>query len=852
MALDGNIDRTAKAPDSGSETTVNFTTISAEKPASKPAQVAQTGVVFDRNRGQNQPAAPGQGDRAHPFLGGEAYHAVTGKDAPAQLGPIEPWKNKLPTLQAHRDAEGDKMQGQIQATVGERVHGNAVAVGMGDNIVRNQGLVKNWDYINPSNGFEGFFGNVASTVAIAGAGFGMGQFTSWKKAKDLNADKKEAEPLHQKHRGDVIKLQDKTDLELATVKDDINKTEQKTLLEQKKKFLGEFMDGKHDKLEHLSQFNKDRPTVFNAEERASLKGVADGEAKMQHIADGINKLSNDKTGFRGFYERGKSGMWSGLTYVAGSLLANTTIKYGLHLLPGDHTETDRIFQQNTQESFVQGLVGAAPFRSNSTKLAVGAGAWLTARQEKMTNTESVVTTLGEMALTGVAGALVPSFRGKATKEFAEESSNLLKTPMGKTLMAEAGAWGLGRLVSWTPLGTKIPELQNTSTEAWNSMKKDEDKMTGSTLRTAVSDFEDLGGKWRGVLSAYQRDINGGVKAGTLPEVHGTQDVLQNYHNIITNSRTGLVLDEALGNTVLKAGFTEDTRRDLMGTFRAQSADDKPLPENLVIAPNQGDLDLTSRAGRNLMQSLTFADNAMANMKSAQNNTDDPSAKDISDSDIKAVADEKAKIEKTLREKIFRTAPGSDAHDIKDIVEKSSGFDAKAYQYTLTDYAQHNQHNYDHIVTALEDKAIAARDGWLPDQQKGPNGEISKEYVAKMFRDAAVMRLAWMNYALNTQEGHSTAPTGLSIADMREYMSGSYIGDRLDGPHADRNVDSVVGAANQLDPNNPDMVAIRAEYKRIQDRLSAKDATYRANHGGLDQSHNPAGNPFDVPKPANAN
>ena len=170
---------------------------------------------------------------------------------------------------------------------------------------------------------------------------------------------------------------------------------------------------------------------------------------------------------------------------------------------------------------------------------------------------------------------------------------------------------------------------------------------------------------------------------------------------------------------------------------------------------------------------------------------------------------------------------------------------------MTDYAKHDQHAYDHTVTALEDKAYAARDSWLPSQVNGPNADISKQYVAKTFRDAAIMRLGYMNYELTSQTADGSAPSAQNVKDMKEYMEGSKLGSQLDGPHANRNVKSTVEAAYALDPNNPDMKAIVDEYNSIAKRVLDFNQHYKDTHGGQDAYQNPTANPFGIQPPANA-
>jgi len=358
-----------------------------------------------------------------------------------------------------------------------------------------------------------------------------------------------------------------------------------------------------------------------------------------------------------------------VAFVAGSLGANFAIKEGMHLLPGNHHETDRIFTQTTQESAVEALIGAAPIPNLRTKIVVGGAAWLAGREERMTTGEAIVSTGVVMAATLAAG-LVPA----------------LRSSVPKALVAEAAAFVGGRIVHLTPwLGSSIPELTNTSTDAWNAMKTDSEKMSGSSYKDAVGSFNELGSKWRGVLADYQRDIVGdkenlrGIYVKELPLDHELYDKLDpkvrdldNWQNIVINGRTGMALSEAVGDTVLKAGLTGDGKQDLLNSYHKQSSDDKPITVDTVIAPNQGDLDLTSRAAKNYMTALQLADVTMVNMKNAQQDGKDPSGKNITNDQIQALADEKAKMVTEMREKIFRTAPGAKAHDIQDIVESSDG------------------------------------------------------------------------------------------------------------------------------------------------------------------------------------
>jgi hypothetical protein len=834
MALDGNIDKTVKAPDGAVLSSLNLNSVS-DKPASKPVQVADDGV-FDRNRGKGQPHP---GGRAHPFsdtgvtIDPEGKLKV-GQDPSLTPNKVEPFKDHVADQTPKLQALGDKMQDAVALATSGRIQGNAIAVGFADNAKRNEDLGNNWALIGEQGGLIGALGSGARVVGVGVLGFGMGTYAHGKLQRDLSADKASTQLVHDVNRSSVVSLKDKVDAELATARTDPAKAREASLLQEKSTFLSNHLHGNtNGKLDALSQFSKDRPGAFSSAERDILKGMAETENKLSAVNQGLSAAKDSK----GFWDHGMAGLKNGVKFVAGSLALNYAIKEGMHLLPGDHHETDRIFTQTTQESAAQALIGASPIHNLGTKIALGGAAWLAGREERMTWGESIVSTVGVMGATVAAGLAVPS----------------LRSSIPKALLGEAIAFGVGRGVHMTPwLGSSIPELTNASTDAWNSMKTDSQKMSGSSFRDAVDSFDELGGKWRGVLAAYDRDIMGGISNDkSLPILHGDDNPLKNYQNIVINSRTGMVLSESLGNTVLKSGLTEDTKSDLLQTYHQQSSDEKPASDQTTIAPNQGDLDLTSRAARSYMQALALADVTMVNMKSAQQADGDTSGKNISDSDIKAVADEKAKIEKVMTEKILRSAPGAEAHDIKDIVEGTDGTFVSPNKFKLTDYAKHDQNGYSKMVTALETKAYTARDSWLPGQVDGPNGDISKQYVAKTFRDAAVMRLGFMNYLLTTQDGHSSAPSAQDVQEMKIYMEGTQIGNQLDGAHANRNVKSTVEAAYALDPNNPDMKAIVDEYNSIAKRVLSFNQNYSATHGGQDAYKNSIANPFGVEKPANA-
>ncbi|MDR3613525.1 MAG: hypothetical protein P4L53_08155 [Candidatus Obscuribacterales bacterium] len=832
MALDGKIDKTVKAPDDASLSSLNFNSVS-DQPGAKPVQIADDGV-FNRTRGQGQPV---QGGRAHPFNDpGSVYKTTTGNDAGPQA-PVQPFKDHAAEQTPKLQALGDKMQAEVTAAASGRIQGNAIEVGFADNAKRAQDLTKNWDLIGEQGGLIGAAGSATRVAGVAAFGFGMGVVAHPILKRQLSAEQASHVKVVDKHEEEVKALRDKTKADLDAIRTDPLKAAEATKLNEKHEFLkGYLKTDPKNKLEALSEFNKKNPAALLPADKAELKGMAETELKLSSVNKGLTNLGPEYTGFKGFYEHGKSGMWNGLKFVAGSLGLNYALKEGMHLLPGDHHETDRIFTQSTQESAAQALIGAAPIRNLGTKIAIGGVAWLAGREEKMTWGESIVSTVGVMGATVAAGLAVPS----------------LRSSMPKALLAEAGAFVVGRGVHMIPgLGSEIPELTNASTDSWNAMKTDSKKMTGSSFNDAVDSFDKLGSKWRGVLAAYDRDIMGGISDQSLPIAHGDQP-LNNFQNIVINGRTGMALSESLGDTVLKSGLTEDTRSDLLNTYHQQTSDEKPAPDQMLIAPNQGDLDLTSRAARSYMSALALADVTMANMKSGQTDANDTSGKNVTDSDIQAVADEKAKIVKEMSDKIFRSTPGAEAHDIKDIVEGTDGFIVSANKFKLTDYAKHDSPAYSHTVTALEDKAYAARDSWLPSQLNGPNADISKQYVAKTFRDAAVMRLGYMNYLLTTQDGHSSAPSAQDVQEMKIYMEGTQIGNQLDGPNAKRNVKSTVEAAYALEPNNPDMKAIVDEYNSIANRVLQFNQHYKDTHGGQDPYQNPIANPFGIQKPANAN
>ena len=108
MALDGNIDKTAKAPDGAVLSSLNLNSVS-DQPAAKPVQVADDGV-FDRTRGQGP--VP-QGGRAHPFNDAAGvYKTTTGKDAGPQA-PVEPFKDHAAEQTPKLQALGDQQQAEV-------------------------------------------------------------------------------------------------------------------------------------------------------------------------------------------------------------------------------------------------------------------------------------------------------------------------------------------------------------------------------------------------------------------------------------------------------------------------------------------------------------------------------------------------------------------------------------------------------------------------------------------------------------------------------------------------------------------------------------------------------------------
>jgi hypothetical protein len=833
MALDGNIDKTVKAPDTASLSSLNLNSVS-DQPV-KPAQVADDGV-FNRTRGQGQPV---QGGRAHPF---SDTGITMGKDGKLKVGqdPAATPNTYVPFIQHATDEQkqvlddlGNQQQAQNAAAEGGRVVGNAIQLGFRDNAVKKEDLNKDWDLINvPSTGI-GLF----SKASVLASAFTMGVFARGIKQKQYSAESASTEKVVDKHIEDVKAIQKKVGDELKKVELDPSKIEETKALHGKYNFLEKYVKkAPNDKLDILVKLNKDHPGVFTEEEKVPLKALAESEAKLATANKWLNSGS-EMSKFTRAFEGGKTGLKQGFTFIAGSVGINYAIKTAWDQLPGDdHHEADRIFTQTTQESFFEGIIGASPIRSLKAKIGVGAAAWLAGREEKMTTGESLLTTAGVMGATAVAG-LLPGVRPY----------------VGTALKYEAGAFAAGRLVHMIPgLGSTVPELTNTSTDAWNAMKTDSEKMSGSSFKNAVESFDKLGKNWRGVLAAYQRDVvDNGIGGRTLAIDHGNIE-LNNWNNVIINGRTGMALSEALGDTTLKSGLTDDTRKDLMGKYFKQTSDEKPESNDMVIAPNQGDLDLTGRAARSYMTAIQTADVTIVNMKNAQADKTDTTGNHVTNADIQAVADERAKIIKEMSDKILRSSPGADAHDIKDIVEGTGGWGPfNTNGFKLTDYAKHDPNAYKHTVDALENKAYAARDKWLPDQAKGTDPELANQYVAKMFRDSAVMRLGFMNYLLTSQDSYSTAPAGKDVVQMKEYLQGSKIGDQVDGPDAKRNTKASVEAALALDPNNPDMKAIVVEYNRTVARVADFRKHYMDTHNGQDPWMDPTANPFGVQKPANS-
>jgi hypothetical protein len=483
------------------------------------------------------------------------------------------------------------------------------------------------------------------------------------------------------------------------------------------------------------------------------------------------------------------------------------------------SEFTRIMRPTMGESALQGAAWVVPVAEKKTRWEMAAYSWLLGRSANFNNTEAA------LSLPIIPASYI------ALKAFGNKGGAL------KIALAESAILGVGRVAY--ALGFSGKDRTATNDESWAAIKKDSEKMTSTSLRGAVKDMTELGKVSPDAVMIYRkqiidsRDKDNKVVFPISPEDDADPAKID-FGKIISNDRTALILAEAEGQNILDAGLTQAGIKKIYTRYSSHGILDGVFSFAPVIAPGK-EADLTGQALKDMLFASNICEiterNSDLARRQQENGHDTMNGYKVTQADIDQMEAEKKKLD-TMMRSMLRDGPDAKPHDIKAIVEEQNTTEwlnpfRNTTSYSLSNFAEHDQFSYDHLMVALEDK-IQASMPWLENQEKmNLNPELSKKYIGKLFRDAALMRLGWAQYQLNTNG---------NMTDAKIMLAGSTLptNDR----NAWRNANSMMAMARKYDPDNVDLKELEKERDRIAQKVSQGDTNW----------YDSLRNPLHIPKP----
>jgi hypothetical protein len=478
-----------------------------------------------------------------------------------------------------------------------------------------------------------------------------------------------------------------------------------------------------------------------------------------------------------------------------------------------HSQFSRIMSPTMGESVLEGAAWVLPVAEKKTRWEMAAYSWLLGRSVNLNNTEAALSL-----------PIIPASY-LALKAFGNKGGAL------KVALAESAILGVGRVAKL--LGFSGKDRTVTNDESWAAIKKDSETMSSTSLRGAVRAMTELGKVSPDALMIYRkqiidsRDKDNKIVFPISPQDSGDPGKID-FGKIIANDRTALILSEAEGQNILDGGLTQSEIKKIYPAYSSHGIFDGVFNFKPVIAPGQ-EADLTGQALKDMLFASNICEITERNLDLARQQQeaghDTMNGHKVTPNDIDQLEAEKKKLDTVMRY-MLRDGPDAKPHDAKAIVEGE--YQAwKQQSYSLSNFAEHDQISYDHLMTALENK-IQQSMPWLENQEKlNLNPELSKKYIGKLFRDAAMLRLGWAQYQLNTHG---------NMTDAKIMLGGSTLptNDR----NAWRNANSMIAMASKYDPDNVDLKELEKERDRIAANVSMGDTNW----------YDSVKNPLHIPKP----
>jgi hypothetical protein len=518
----------------------------------------------------------------------------------------------------------------------------------------------------------------------------------------------------------------------------------------------------------------------------------------------------------GFFAKTANLFKRGTAAVGFSLAGAVGLNLLDHAIPAArHSQFSNIMNPTTGESIAEGAAWVMPVAEEKTRWKMAGYSWLMGRSMNLSNTEAAVAAVG-----------VPLVTGAVYKARGMEGG-------GKMMLAELGFIAAGRALH--AVGLAGNDRSGVNNDSWKSIKTDSEKMTESSLRDAVKAVTELGKASPDAVMVYRaqtidaRDKNNKIVFPISPD-DNTDPTKVDFAKIISNDRTALILAEGEGQTFLDQGLTEPEIKRLYGAYKPHGIMDGTFDFKPVIAPGK-DADLTGQGLKDMLFASTMCEVTERNLKMARDQQqaghDTPGLRKVTQDDIDQMEKEKKKLDDMMKS-MLRDGPDAKPHDIEGIVEGSYNFWNQT-SYSLANFAKHDQESYPHIIDALQNKITDAVNTWLPNQQAlGLNADLAQKYVAKLCRDAAMMRLGEAVYQYDSG----------AKGEAKTTISGNFRPPSND-PNAWKNVNSMIALARQYDPNNVDLKALEDYKVKVAKKVMDGD----------DGWYDKVKNPFHIDKPA---
>jgi hypothetical protein len=359
-------------------------------------------------------------------------------------------------------------------------------------------------------------------------------------------------------------------------------------------------------------------------------------------------------------------------------------------------------------------------------------------------------------------------------------------------------------------------MRELNKSAWDALRQDETDRTSTSLNAAVDKFTTLGSKYPdgnivsnfvklrwdnnddGFLSLYYADwATPGKEAPFAPGTCKT-DVPANTPLCVQTGDDPSPLDQLRGRLIL--GLSAAEARLARGTAPQQTSKDVgegTWHPHYVTGLDGLDLDLGADAYRRFEVARIAKDQAIEETKRlVANNTPGVKASEV---------DALQSMDKRIQEgedKILKQA-----HDIP----KALG--------ALADYFEDNTTDASHLSQRL---TLALNNAERIKSANTGQNPKDVEFQAKLARDAALVKMA---YAIKAARGGGRA-FGENPENAEQALAGGAnpnygISDPLPG-----GAGGLIEYAAKLDPNNPDLPALRQMLKEAQARVRTEMAAYR--------------------------